>query len=81
MSWNIVRNHPSDLFAPIPNLGSSTRGREHAVNLGLSPGEIIYYDLSELILTPDEKTFFCGLIVDNTDGLGEKLSVRKMIER
>jgi hypothetical protein len=79
MFWEETRLDPYLLFNPIKNIGSLSRGRKHAIDLGLQPSEITYYDLSQVDFTPREKTLWCELYSNQLDS--NKLSLRSFVSR
>ena len=79
--WEEVRLNPLVLFNPIENIGTRSRGREDAIALGLAPSEVSYYDLSQLILTPNEKTVWCDLFTKQSQPNRENLSIRQFVSR
>ena len=67
--WEYLRSDPAILFGTIPNYGTKSRGRENAIALGLTAGDIRYFDLKTLKFTVKEKTYWCKLFRDQIGNL------------
>ena len=67
--WEYLRSDPAILFGTIPNYGTKSRGRENAIALGLTAGDIRYFDLKTLKFTVKEKTYWCKRFRDQIGNL------------